>query len=103
MTPEKRVQNACLDYLKKLADKGLPIMYERRQAGGFSYKMGAADVWFTIGGIHFELEIKAPGKSLRPMQEKWRDICESRGIMCMCIDNIETFEEFVDKLIKETI
>ena len=40
MTPEKRVQNKIIEYLKQLRDNNKPIFYERRQAGGYSYKKG---------------------------------------------------------------
>ena len=89
MTPEKAVQNAIVDYLKSEAKKGKPIYVERRQAGGFSYKMGIPDLYAVYNGQHIEIEVKAPGKSLRPMQEKWRDKCKMLNIKYVCADNID--------------
>ena len=87
MTPEKIVQNKVIAYFKKLEESGLPVYVERRQAGGFSYKMGIADLYAVINGHHLEIEVKRPGGNLRPMQEKWRDRCKSKNICWICVDN----------------
>ena len=55
MTPEKKVQNSIMDYLKQLDKDGLPVMVERRQAGGFSYKMGIPDLYAVVNGYHLEI------------------------------------------------
>ena len=60
MTPEKIIQNKIIAYLKKLEKEGKPIYVERRQAGGFAYKMGIADLYAAINGIHIEIEVKRP-------------------------------------------
>lgn len=95
MTPEKSVQNSIINYCKKLADKGFPIMYERRQAGGFSYKMGIPDLYVVINGIHIEIEVKRPGGQLRPMQEKFRDKCYKLHIAYLCADNLDDVKLFI--------
>lgn len=95
MTPEKSVQNSIINYCKKLADKGFPIMYERRQAGGFSYKMGIPDLYVVINGIHIEIEVKRPGGQLRPMQEKFKDKCCKLHIAYLCADNLDDVKLFI--------
>ena len=95
MTPEKVIQNKIIAYLKKLEDEGKPVYAERRQAGGFSYKMGIADLYAVIDGKHVEIEVKRPGGSLRPMQEKWRDRCKAKNILWICCDDIDDFEKFI--------
>lgn len=95
MTPEKRVQNKIMEYLNDLQRHGLPVMCERRQAGGFSYKMGIPDLYAVIDGIHVEIEVKAPGEDLRPMQEKWRDKCKKLHIAWMCADNVEDVKHYI--------
>lgn len=97
MTPEKIVQNAIVKYLDSLNKQGFPVYVERRQAGGFSYKKGMPDLYAVINGQHLEIEVKAPGCSLRPMQEKRRDICKSLNIDWICSDNVDEFAEFVMK------
>lgn len=94
MTPEKRVQNAILKYLSELS-KTEPLFYERRQAGGFSYKKGIPDIYFVIDGHHIEVEIKAPGGCLSVMQEKFREMCDRCNITYICVDNIEDFISFI--------
>lgn len=95
MTPEKIVQNNIVDYMKKLSELNQPIIYDRRQAGGFNYKKGIPDLWASIDGKHVEIEVKAPGKSLRTMQEKYRDKCKRNNVLWICCDNIEDFKEFI--------
>lgn len=101
MTPEKRIQNKVVAYLKKLEKEGKPIYVERRQAGGFAYKMGIADLYAVINGIHIEIEVKKPGGSLRPMQEKWRDQCLTKNIFWICEDeeDLKTLKSTVDFLL----
>ena len=86
MTPEKNIQNKAMEYLKKLEKEGKPVYVERRQAGGFAYKMGIADLYAVIDGIHIEIEVKRPGGQLRPLQEKWRDQCLAKNIFWICED-----------------
>lgn len=72
-TPEKRVQNPIMEYLKSLQESGHPIMYERRQALACS-KKGLPDIWVLYNGVHIEIECKRLlGGELSTMQEKQRD------------------------------
>lgn len=98
MTPEKRVQNSIINYLKKMKKEGKPVYVERRQAGGFSYKMGIADVYTVIDGFHIEIEVKAPGGKLRPMQEKWKQQCEENNIFYICSDNVDDFIQKINDI-----
>lgn len=98
MTPEKRVQNQIINYIKSLKQQGLPIYVERRQAGGFSYKMGQADLYVVFNGLHIEIEVKRPGGQLRPMQEKWKQSVENFGGLYLCADDIEQVKTFFEKL-----
>ena len=100
MTPEKAVQNRIIAYLKKLEKEGKPVYCERRQAGGFSYKMGIADLYAVVDGIHIEIEVKRLGGQLRPMQEKWRDVCKAKNIMWICADDAQQVKDFIEKNFK---
>lgn len=93
MTHEKIVQNSIIKYFKSLELKGHPIFYERRQAGGFSYHMGISDLYAVYDGYHIEIEVKAPTKTLRPMQEKWKEKCNALGIYYICADNIQIVKD----------
>lgn len=99
MTPEKRVQNAIINYLKKLEKEDLPIYVERRQAGGFNYKKGIADLYSIINGIHLEIEVKKEGGKLSPLQEKWRDKCNKLNIKWICASSVEEVKEIVNKIL----
>lgn len=100
MTPEKTVQNKILSYLKNLEKEGKPVYSERRQAGGFSYKMGIADLYAVVNGLHLEIEVKRPGGQLRPMQEKWRDQCKAKNILWVCADSVEDVITVVNQILK---
>ena len=43
-------------------------------------------------------EIKAPGKKLRPLQERRKRQLESLGFSVFCIDNLETIGGVVDEI-----
>ena len=100
MTPEKRIQNALINYLKTLTLK-YPIYVERRQAGGFSYKKGQADIYFVFNGIHVELEVKAENGQLSSMQQKWRDMCIKNNILWICAQNVDEFKAFMSEHFSE--
>lgn len=100
MTPEIKVQNKIVSFLKSQVDAGEPLEYEKRQAGGFSYKKGKADIWFVYYGLHAEVELKRLGGSMEPMQETWQRIYEHDHIPHACIDNYDAFLEFYE-MVKE--
>lgn len=91
MTPEKIVQNAIVKFLTEQQHSGLPVFFERRNAGGFSYKKGIPDLYAVLNGVHLEIEVKAPGCSLTTMQEKFRDKCKRLNIAWCCHDDVEEF------------
>lgn len=95
MTPEKIVQNNIVDYLNRLANEGLPVLVERRNAGGFSYKKGIPDLYAIINGIHLEIEVKRPGGQPSMMQLKYADKCRAKNIPWICADNVEVIEGIV--------
>ena len=75
MTPEKRVQNAIVDFLKTKPG----IYIERRNAGGLGYKAGRPDLWFVWQGRHCEVEVKAPGGTAGSLQLKHEDALVAAG------------------------
>ena len=97
MTPEKRIQNSILNYLAKLS-KTEPLFYERRQAGGFSYKMGIPDIYFVYNGRHVEVEVKRYGGELSTMQEKFRDMCKNKNIIWICANSVDVVEETISQM-----
>lgn len=99
MTPEKYIQNDICKYLKSLEDKNLPVFWERRQAGGFSYKKGIPDLYAVINGVHVEIEVKAPGGSRSSRQDAFERMCKERSIVYICTDNVEDVKKLVQSLI----
>ena len=78
MLEEKKIQLSIIKYFKKYEELGYPVYIERRQAGGFAYKEGAADLYVVIDGIHIEIETKATNGKQRSMQKKWQQRCEQQ-------------------------
>ena len=94
ITPEKKVQNKIIDYLKHLRKSGHPIEFERRQAGGFNYDKGKPDIWIVYNGIHIEVEVKQKNGYLSINQQKWKERFEKINCKYMTVDS---FEDFLNK------
>ena len=80
-TPEKKVQNKIISFCKKLEDRGYPIYCERRQAGGFSYKSGQADLYIIYNGQHIEVEVKKQDGKQKSLQLKWEEKCKKLNFL----------------------
>lgn len=98
MTPEKRVQNEIVKYLNELSQQH-QVLVDRRQAGGYSYKKGAPDLYAVVNGIHLEIEVKKPNGQLSSKQEKFRDMCFDLGILWVCAEKVSDVEQFVKYLL----
>jgi hypothetical protein len=97
---EKTIQTSILNYLKKLQQQGLPIFYERRQAGGFSYKKGIPDIYFTYYSLHFEVEVKKETGELSSAQETRRLIFQNSYVPHLTITSLDSFKKFMSELQK---
>ena len=98
MTPEKEIQNAIIAYFNKLKKAGVKLYIERRQAGGFAYKMGLPDLWVFIYGKHIEIEVKRPGGKARATQEKWARRFIEMGAEYICADSVADVVKLVEKI-----
>lgn len=96
-TPEKKVQNKIIDYLKELQKSGAPLFYERRQAGGASYRKGIPDIYAVYNGKHIEIEVKQINGSLSTMQEKYRDYFLSIGIYYICAMSVQDVKDYFNE------
>ena len=92
-TPESKVKERLFKHIKELQAAGVPIVYEAREAGGYTYKKGKPDFWIAYYGKHIEFEVKAPGGSMSTMQYKWRDINKAMQVPCYCIESVKEFDE----------
>lgn len=91
-TPERIVKDGIAAYLKKRSLNGDPIYGEAREAGGYTYKKGLPDVWVVYKGIHFEVEIKAPGGTRSPMQIRWEQVFNKLGIRYCCVSSVSELD-----------
>lgn len=101
MTDEQLIQNKTIKYLKKQQSLGLPLYFEKRQAGGFSYKMGLPDLYFVINGYHFEIEFKTSTKKiqLRNTQLYWLKYFNSINVPTIIENDWLTIKAFIDNAI----
>ena len=91
---ETKIGEKIIGHLKMYKDQGAPIYYEHRSgSGGFNYKKGVPDIWFTVNGMHVECEVKTATGHLSTMQEQFKWRCE-KIYHCGYI-NPHSFEEFI--------
>jgi len=76
-----------------------------KSTGGIALKISSANydglpdrlVLLTNGKLAF-IELKAPGKKLRPLQEKRKKQLEALGFSVFCIDSIEQIGGVLDEI-----
>ncbi|AQW61931.1 nuclease [Dehalococcoides mccartyi] len=76
-----------------------------KSMGGIALKISSANydgfpdrlVLLTDGKLAF-VELKAPGKKLRPLQEKRKKQLETLGFSVFCIDGIEQIGGILDEI-----
>lgn len=54
-------------------------------------------VLLPMGRMVF-VELKAPGKKMRPVQEKIKKQLEALGFLVYCVDGVEQFDEVLKKM-----
>ena len=96
-TPERKVKKKLINYIKGLQNSGIPIYYEPREAGGFTYRQGLPDLWIVYNNRHIEIEVKAPGGEQSTMQLKWSERFWRLGIECYCIDSLDMLKQILNK------
>ena len=96
MTPEDRVKSAIRKYLDDLKQSsGGQLFWDARQAGGFCYKKGIPDLWCVYKGVHYEIEVKAPGGHRTPLQEKFQTILQKAGCVYIVADCVEDVKNLI--------
>lgn len=86
-------------YLEEILCKGV------KKYGGIALKFvspgmaGVPDriVLMKSGKVVF-VELKAPGKKMRPLQIKRKNQLETLGFKVYCIDSFEKVQEFIEKV-----
>ena len=89
MKIESYIQKEIIHYLEKLKSQGYPLYYERRQAGGYSYKSGIPDLYAIYNGQHIEIETKQENGELRSMQKVWKKYFESINVVYICAKSLD--------------
>lgn len=100
ITSEKKVQNKIISFCKKLENLGYPIYCERRQAGGFSYKAGQADLYIIYNGQHIEIEVKKENGKQKELQLKWEEKCKRLNCLYILADSFDSFYEQISSIIE---
>lgn len=84
---EDSIVKASLKWLKSL-----PNCKVRKRRGGVSNR-GEPDLYGCINGVHFEIEVKAPGSTMTPHQisrlEEW-DAAGAITGLSYCLDDTKT-------------
>lgn len=103
MAAEKNIQNKIIDYIKDLQKHGVKISYDRRQAGGFSYKKGIADLsvfYYNFkGAFEMDVEIKTHNTNMSSSQETRKRYCDKLGKIYICVHSLEEFKSYMEGLI----
>lgn len=85
---EKYLEQTLSKEVKKLG--GLALKFVSPGVAGVPDRI----VLLPNGKIAF-VELKAPGKKMRPLQIKRKEQLESLGFLVYCIDSIKAIEDFV--------
>ena len=88
---EKHVESAFVTAVKKR--HGLPLKFESPGFDGVPDRL----VLLPGGRIGF-VELKAPGRKMRPLQEKRKRQLEGLGFLVFCVDEKEQIEEVLDAI-----
>lgn len=100
-TSESITKSSIVKYFKTLQDKGIPLFYECRQAGGFAYKKGIPDIYCVLNGIHIEIEVKTEIGKQSTMQEKFEERCiKLWNIKYLCAHSLDDVKQYINNLIR---
>lgn len=108
MTPlETEIQKQCLSYLHLRGiycwrSNNTPIYDPRRGVyRSFRGLRGVSDILGILDdGRFFACEIKRPGKTLRPEQEKFLDEVSTRGGVGIWVSSVDELKEDLDVILK---
>ena len=95
MKIEDIIQNNIIKWLKKNN-----IWYQRREAGGFTYKKGLPDLYCIYKGHHIEIEVKDPKGQVSSMQIKQRQILEQAGAIYILATSVQDVQKILEKTLK---
>ena len=88
---EKNIESALVKAVQKR--HGLALKLTSPGLDGVPDRL----VLFENGRIGF-VELKAPGRTLRPLQEKRKSQLEGLGFLVFCVDGIDQIEEVLHEI-----
>lgn len=100
---EKNLLKNVTNFLKKLENEGKPVFWERRQAGGFNYRIGIPDLYVVTNGIHKEIELKDSKLKqfeYKPEQVLWQNKFKKVNIESIISNDFEEIKSFILKDLK---
>ena len=100
---EKNLLKNVINFLKKLESEGKSVFWERRQAGGFNYRIGIPDLYVVTNGIHKEIELKDPKLKqfeYKPEQVLWQNKFKKVNIESIISNDFEEIKTFILKNLK---
>lgn len=90
---ESGIENAFIKTVQKHG--GVALKFNSATVTGVPDRL----ILFKIGKCAF-VELKAPGKQMRPLQRKRRHQLEALGFPVFCVDNLNQIEPVINALIK---
>lgn len=99
--PETRLVKKIRDRLQaEAAKRGMRLKVEKRHGSEFSVA-GEPDLFGSLDGMHFELEVKVPGKVPTPLQfrrlDEWEQVGSIAGWVTSPEEAVEVLWPTTDK------
>ncbi|MCP4878300.1 MAG: hypothetical protein GY896_22840 [Gammaproteobacteria bacterium] len=88
---EKSIVKACLDYLNSLPSS------EFQKRHGSRTRSGDPDITGCLNGMHWEIEIKRPGKKPTDRQYSRLRTWSKAGAIAIWVTSLEGLREFMQK------
>jgi len=88
---EKHIEQKLVTEVKKMG--GLALKFVSPGFGGVPDRL----ILLPKGKLAF-IELKAPGKTLRPLQDKRKRQLESLGFLVFCVDDIKQIKPILNKI-----
>lgn len=89
---EKYIEQRLVTEVKKIG--GLALKFSSPGFDGVPDRL----ILLPKGKMAF-VELKAPGKTLRPLQEKRRRQLESLGFLVFCVDDIKQINQILNRIL----
>jgi hypothetical protein len=97
---ERSLQKSVLNHLKKLRQQDPTLVYRKRHGTALG-KAGDPDIYGVWGGIHFEIELKAPGEEPTPLQRARHQEWGRAGGLVFILHSVVELPNVLDRLICE--